>query len=122
MSQTEQTKPTEPKLKTGAAANAKFLPVGNFPSASGPNSELSRAEKYEKLAFTFCKLGTAGLICWALTPPIFVLLVAISAVALYARAVTLGLTRSRCFLRKPMLIMGFWAVVIIADIAYLFLR
>ena len=80
---------------------------------------LSRAEKYEKLAFTFCKLGTTGLLCWLLTPPIFVLLVAVTAIALYGRAVTLGLDRSRCFLRKPLLIMGFWAAVAITDATWL---
>ena len=86
---------------------------------SEPRPVLTQAEKYERLAFTFCKLGTAGLIAWALTPPIFVLLVALAAVGLYARAVTLGVTRSKCVLRKPLLIMGFWAVVAVADAAWL---
>ena len=81
---------------------------------------LTPAEKYERLAFTFCKMGTVGLLAWALTPPIFVLLVAVTAIGLYGRAVTLGLLRSRCFLRKPLLIIGFWAVVAVADAAWLF--
>jgi len=81
---------------------------------------LTGAEKYEKLAFTFCKMGTTGLIAWLLTPPIFVLVVAVIAVALYAKAVTLGVLRSRCILRKPLLIIGFWAVVGIADAVWLF--
>ncbi len=80
---------------------------------------LSPAEKYERLAFTFCKMGTTGLLAWALSPPVFVLIVALSAIALYARALTLGLTRSRCFLRKPLLIIGFWSVVAMADAAWL---
>ncbi len=84
-----------------------------------PVTGLSRAEKYERLAFTFCKLGTTGLICWLLTPPIFVLVVAAVAVTLYGRALTLGLTRSRCFLRKPALIIAFWAVVAAADAGWL---
>ncbi len=83
---------------------------------------LTRAEKYERLAFTFCKMGTVGLLAWALTPPIFVLLVATVAIALYAKAVTLGVTRSRCFLRKPTLIIAFWAVVAVADAAWLIAR
>ncbi len=81
---------------------------------------LTTGEKYERLAFTFCKMGTTGLLAWALTPPLFVLIVAVVAVGLYARAVTLGVTRSRCILRKPLLIMGFWAVVAVADAAWLF--
>jgi hypothetical protein len=82
---------------------------------------LSSAEKYERLAFTFCKMGTVGLMAWALTPPVFVLMVALVAVGLYGRALTLGLVRSRCFLRKPLLIIGFWTVVAAADAAWLFL-
>ena len=90
-------------------------------SRSGANAiaNLSSAEKYERLAFTFCKMGTTGLIVWLLTPPIFVLLVAAIAVGLYGRALTLGLTRSKCFLRKPALIIAFWAVVGLADAAWL---
>ncbi len=81
---------------------------------------LTRPEKYEKLAFTFCKMGTVGLLAWALTPPVFVLVVAVVAIALYARAVTLGVSWSRCFLRRPTLIIGFWAAVALADGAWIF--
>jgi hypothetical protein len=88
-------------------------------SAASAYAHLSRAGKYERLGFTFCKLGTAGLLCWLLTPPVFVLMVALAAIALYARALTLGLTRSRCFLRKPALIIAFWSVVVVADAGWL---
>jgi hypothetical protein len=80
---------------------------------------LTSAEKYERLAFTFCKMGTVGLLAWLLTPPIFVLVVAAIAVALYGRALMLGLTRSKCFLRKPALIIAFWGVVGVADAGWL---
>jgi hypothetical protein len=76
--------------------------------------------KYEKLAFTFCKMGTTGLIVWALTPPVFILIIAIAAVTLSARAVWLGVRRSRCFLRRPTLIIGFWGAVGIADAVWIF--
>ncbi|HEU5330857.1 MAG: hypothetical protein ACTHMA_14520 [Thermomicrobiales bacterium] len=89
------------------------------PGAASAYVHLSRAEKYERLGFTFCKLGTAGLLCWLLTPPVFVLVVALAAIALYARALTLGLTRSRCFLRKPALIVAFWSAVVVADTGWL---
>jgi hypothetical protein len=81
---------------------------------------LTGAEKYERLAFTFCKMGTIGLLAWLLTPPIFVLVVAAIAVLLYGRALTLGLIRSRCFLRKPLLIIAFWSAVLVADATWLF--
>jgi hypothetical protein len=78
-----------------------------------------RAAKYERLGFTFCKLGTAGLIAWLLSPQIMVLVVAAITIALYTRAFLFGLTQSRCVLRRPLLIIGFWAVVALADIAWL---
>ncbi len=89
---------------------------------SVPVPALSLPEKYERLAFTFCKLGTTGLIAWALTPPIFVLAVAALAIVLYGYAITLGVTRSRCILRRPLLIIGFWAAVATADLLWLVSR
>jgi hypothetical protein len=82
---------------------------------------LTRAQKFDRLSFTFCKMGTVGLIAWLVTPPIFVLVVALVAIGLYAKAVALGLTRSQCILRRPLLIMGFWAAVATADAAWLLL-
>lgn len=83
---------------------------------------LGRPEKYERLAFTFCKLGTTGLIAWALTPPLFVLVVAAIAIILYGYAITLGVTRSRCLLRRPLLIIAFWAAIATADLFWLVSR
>lgn len=79
----------------------------------------TQAEKWEKAAFTFCKMGTTGLIAWVLTPPVFVLVVAALAIVIYGRAIALGVTRSKCFLRKPTYIIGFWATVGIADAVWL---
>jgi hypothetical protein len=94
-------------------------PIEPPPAPPDSIAGLSRAEKYERLAFTVCKMGTVGLLAWLLTPPIFVLAAAIVAVALYGRALALGLTRSRCVLRKPLLILGFWSLVAVADAAWL---
>jgi hypothetical protein len=80
---------------------------------------LTRAQKYERLAFTVCKMGTVGLMAWIVTPPIFVLVVALAAIYLYGRALALGIRRSQCILRRPMLIMGFWAAVAAADLTWL---
>ncbi|NWJ46642.1 MAG: hypothetical protein HXX08_12245 [Chloroflexi bacterium] len=81
---------------------------------------LSRTQKYDRLAFTFCRMGTTGLICWFFTPPIFILLVGIITILLYIKAVYEGVRRSRCFLRKPFLIMGFWSLAVIADAGWFF--
>jgi hypothetical protein len=90
----------------------------------GPGSyvrpPLSRPEKYERLAFTFCRMGTVGLIAWLVTPAVFVLVVAVVAIVLYARSVTLGVSWSKCFLRRPTYIIGFWSLVAVADLYWLF--
>jgi hypothetical protein len=94
------------------------------PGVVGPGTyvrpPLSRPEKYERLAFTFCRLGTTGLIAWLVGPAVFVLVVAIIAIGLYARSITLGVSWSKCFLRRPTLIIGFWAVVVVLDAYWIF--
>lgn len=80
---------------------------------------LSRPEKYERMAFTFCRMGTVGLIAWVVTPPIFVLVVAVVAIALYAKSITLGVSWSKCFLRRPTLVIGVWAAIAAADLYWL---
>jgi hypothetical protein len=91
-------------------------PVGPFSYVRPP---LSRPEKYERLAFTFCRLGTTGLIAWALSPPIFVLAVAIVAIVLYIKSMSLGVSWTKCLLRRPSLVVGFWGVVAAADAYWL---
>ena len=100
-----------PAAGTGAGA------VGPW---SYPRRVLSRPEKYERLAFTFCRMGTVGLIAWAVTPAIFVLVVAVVAIVLYARSISLGVSWSKCFLRRPTLIIGVWAAIAAADLVWLF--
>lgn len=93
--------------------------AGHVPASALVRPPLTRAEKWEKAAFTVCKMGTTGLIAWVLTPPIFVLLVSVTAIALYARSITLGVSWSRCLLRRPTLIIAFWAAVAVADAMWL---
>ena len=73
-------------------------------AAVGPQTyirpPLSRPEKYERMAFTFCRMGTVGLIAWLVSPAIFVLVVAVVAIVLYGRSITLGVSWSKCFLRR----------------------
>jgi hypothetical protein len=90
--------------------------AGNVGPASYVRPPLSRPEKYERLAFTFCRMGTVGLIAWVVTPAVFVLVVAVTAIVLYARSVTLGVSWSKCFLRRPTYIIGFWSLVAAADL------
>ena len=96
------------------------------PAAGGPvgpltyvRPPLTRPQKYEKLAFTFCRLGTTGLIAWVLGPPRFVLIVAVIAIVLYLRSISLGVSWTKCLLRKPSLVVAFWAVVAAADAYWL---
>jgi hypothetical protein len=103
-----------------SADSSAIDPVRTWLASRPP---LTRAQKYDRLAFTFCKMGTVGLLAWLVSPPIFVLAVAVAAIGLYGRALTLGITRSQCILRRPLLIMGFWASVAAADTTWLvFLR
>ena len=92
-------------------------------SAVGPTTyvrpPLTRPEKYERMAFTFCRMGTVGLIAWVVSPPVFVLVVALAAIALYAKSITLGVSWSKCFLRRPTLIIGVWAAIAAVDLYWL---
>jgi hypothetical protein len=88
--------------------------------ASYVRPPLTRPEKYERLAFTFCRMGTIGLIAWLVTPAVFVLVVAIVAIGLYVRSISLGVSWSKCFLRRPTLIVGFWVVVAAIDAYWIF--
>jgi hypothetical protein len=81
---------------------------------------LTKAEKYERLAFTFCRMGTTGLIAWALSPAIFVLVVAVAAIVLYGRSITLGVSWSRCFLRRPTLFGACGAAIAALDVVWIF--
>jgi len=95
---------------------ATIPPVGPLAYSRPP---LTRPQKYEKLAFTFCRLGTTGLIVWVLGPPLFVLIVAVVAIGLYLKSISLGVSWTKCLLRKPSLVVAFWAVVAAADAYWL---
>ena len=95
---------------------AQAAPVGPQTYVRPP---LTPPEKYERLAFTFCRMGTVGLIAWLVSPAIFVLAVALVAITLYAKSISLGVSWSKCFLRRPTLIIGVWAAIAIADLVWL---
>ena len=95
-------------------------PAGTVGPATYVRPPLSQPEKYERVAFTFCRMGTVGLIAWVVTPAVFVLVVAVVAIVLYAKSITLGVSWSKCFLRRPTLIIGVWAAIAVADLVWLF--
>jgi hypothetical protein len=101
-------------------AGSGIAAQGAVGPASYARPPLTRAEKHERLAFTFCRMGTVGLIAWLVSPAVFVLAVAVIAIVLYGRAMTLGVSWSKCFLRRPTLIIGFWAIVAVADAYWIF--
>ncbi|HEX9738696.1 MAG TPA: hypothetical protein VGA91_05640 [Candidatus Limnocylindria bacterium] len=98
---------------------AGHVPAGVVDAGPDVHPPLTPAQKYERAAFTFCKLGTAALIAWLVSPPIMVLAVGSAALVLYGRALFHGLDRTRCILRYPRLVMGFWAAVVAADLTWL---
>jgi hypothetical protein len=102
-----------------SAAIRPVGPVGPVGPQTYIRPPLTPPEKYEKLAFTFCRMGTVGLIAWAVSPAILVLVVAIVAIVLYAKSITLGVSWSKCFLRRPTLIIGVWAAIAAADLYWL---
>ena len=104
------------------SAEAPGVPAGAGPVGpwSYPRRVLTRPEKYERLAFTFCRMGSVGLIAWVVGPAVFVLVVALVAVVLYERAISLGVGWSKCFLRRPTYIVGFWLLVAIVDAYWIF--
>ena len=105
---------------TTSALGGPVGPAGQVGPQSYVRPPLSPPEKYERLAFTFCRMGTVGLIAWAVTPAVFVLVVAVVAIALYAKSITLGVSWSKCLLRRPTLIIGVWAASAAADVVWLF--
>jgi len=64
-------------------------------------------ERYEAAAFTFCKAGTLMLLLgkWAL------LITALCAAGLYLQAHRHGCRQSRCVMKFPLAIAGFWSLV-----------
>ena len=70
-------------------------------------AEPTSGEKLEKIAFQFCKIATVAFICGRFTLPIAATL----ASGLYLAAHIQGKRDTRCILRYPLLIAGFWGVV-----------
>src|ERR1700722_4627581 len=75
--------------------------------AGPPPSAKTAGERYEGIAFTFCKVATVALIAQRFTLPVAAILSAVFYVLAYVK----GKPDTRCWLRMPLLIAGFWACV-----------
>ena len=84
------------------------------------DEEPKQGKRYEEVGFTFCRIGTIALI--ALAPAYALLGAAVITIYFYLRAMQAGVTRSDCILRHPLLIIAFWFLVGMADLAWLVLR
>lgn len=67
----------------------------------------------------FCVFTTVALIAWAAGPPFAVTLMAGLGLWAYGRAVRAGLTRSRCVLRRPWLVMAYLLAAFAAGAVFL---
>jgi len=94
-----------------AANNASLTELGK------QEGDLERGARYESLGFTWCKIGSIALI--AVFPKFALFLASSLAIYYYARALMLGVTRSCCILRHPLVIIGFWMLVLAADLAWI---
>jgi hypothetical protein len=81
--------------------------LGLEPASSTPVREKTTGEKLESIGFTFCKAATIILLAQRFALPVAAGFTAI----FYVLAWVKGKKDSRCILRWPLLIAGFWGVV-----------
>jgi predicted nicotinamide N-methyase len=62
-------------------------------------------------------MTTVGVLAWLLSPPIIVAGMGALGFWMYWQAIRGGLTRTRCVLRHPMLVLGYLALASAAGIA-----
>jgi hypothetical protein len=67
----------------------------------------------------FCVFTTVALIAWAAGPPFAVTLMAGLGLWAYGRAIRAGLTRSRCVLRRPWLVVAYLLAAFAAGAVFL---
>ena len=70
--------------------------------------ESSAGEKYEKLAFQFCKIATFAVLAQRFTLPLAASLAAVFFIVAHFK----GKHTSRCLVRYPLMIAGIWIVVV----------
>lgn len=87
--------------------------MSTYPNTAGEYAPRIKTagEKYESVAFTFCKVATVALIAERFTLPVAAGLSAI----LYVMAWFKGKRDTRCILQIPLLIAAFWSVVCVVS-------
>lgn len=84
-------------------------PMSPSPEHAGvENGALATQDRFEKLAFQFCKIATFALLLGRFTLPVAASLAAVLFIAAYFH----GKRTSRCFVRYPLLIAGLWVFVV----------
>lgn len=76
---------------------------------------ISRGEKYEKLAFNFCKVATVVLLTGRFALPI----ASGAAAVFFLLSHRYGVTETRCIWKRPLLIAAFWSVICAISIVFL---
>ena len=64
----------------------------------------------------FCVMTTVALLAWLFGPPAIVIAMSVLGLWAYRRAIRAGLTRSRCVLRRPGLVLAYLGAALAAGI------
>ena len=80
-------------------------------------SSLSPAPSVSFDPIRFCVYTTVALLAWIVSPPVMVMAMSGLGLWAYARAVRDGLTRSKCVLRNPKLVLFYLGAVFAAGAA-----
>ena len=65
----------------------------------------------------YCVMTTVALLAWLLSPPVMVALMGAIGFGMYWQAIRGGLSRTRCVLRRPGLVLGYLACAVIGGLA-----
>lgn len=79
------------------------------------NEPKTRGELYEGVAFQFCKVATVALLAGRFALPLASGLCAV----FYVLAIRNGKRDTRCWLKRPPLIAGFWGCVCVISLIFL---
>lgn len=79
---------------------------------SAPKQVAPAARIHDPLRF--CIFTTIGLLAWALSPPVVVLIMSGMGLWAYTRAYRAGLRQSKCILRDARLVIGYLGVAFVA--------
>ena len=64
----------------------------------------------------FCVMTTVALLAWLFGPPAIVIAMSVLGLWAYRRAVRAGLTRSKCVLRRPWLVLAYLGAAFAAGV------